>query len=240
MNACVIIPARFKSSRFPGKPLALINGISMLERTYLQCKKAYDHKSIYVATDDNRIVKFCKEKKINVIKTSKRCLTGTDRVAEVAKKIKADTYINVQGDEPLFNPLDIKKLISESKKNPSNILCGYTPIKDKSLFFDSQIPKVVFDKKLNLLYMSRSPIPGNKKNKFDFAFRQVCAYSFPRKDLLTFSSLKNKSPLESSEDLELLRFLELGKRIKMIKMSDVSISVDNPDDIKKVESKLTK
>ena len=96
-------------------------------------QKAYDHKSIYVATDDNRIVKFCKEKKINVIKTSKRCLTGTDRVAEVAKKIKADTYINVQGDEPLFNPLDIKKLISESK-NPSNILCGYTPIKDKSLF----------------------------------------------------------------------------------------------------------
>tara|TARA_B100001057_G_C22733043_1_gene904626 strand:+ start:409 stop:1131 length:723 start_codon:yes stop_codon:yes gene_type:complete len=240
LKILLIIPARFESSRFPGKPLALINGISMLERTFLQCKKAFDHKSIYVATDDIRIMKFCKEKKINAIQTSKRCLTGTDRVAEVAKKIQADTYLNVQGDEPLFNPLDIKKLISESKKNPSNILCGYTLIKDKSLFFDSQIPKVVFDKKFNLLYMSRNPIPGNKENKFDFAYRQVCAYSFPRKDLLLFSSLKNKSLLEGSEDLELLRFLEMGKKIKMIKMSDASISVDNPDDIKKVESILIK
>ena len=107
--------------------------------------------------------KFVQKNDINSIITSKKCLTGTDRIAEVAKKIKKSFYINVQGDEPICNPEDIKKILNFAKKNPSLIVNGYTEIKDKKMFYSPNIPKVVFDKNENLLYMSRAPIPSNKK-----------------------------------------------------------------------------
>ena len=98
--------------------------------------------------------------------TSKKCITGTDRVAEVAKKIKKNFYINVQGDEPLCNPSDIKKLINFAKKFPKAIINGYTEITDKNLFYSTNIPKVIFDNNKNLIYMSRAPIPSNKEKIF--------------------------------------------------------------------------
>ena len=111
MRYVVIIPARFKSTRLNGKPLKDINGIPMIVRTFNQCCKAVDRNLIYVSTDDSRIEKVCKENNIKVIMTKKKCLTGTDRVYLASKKINADVYINLQGDEPLFNPKDIKKII---------------------------------------------------------------------------------------------------------------------------------
>ena len=165
MNFILVIPARYNSGRFPGKPLADINGLPMIIRTYNQCKKAVDAKKIYVATDDLRIKRLCEKENINVVMTSKKCLTGTDRIAEVSKKIKSDVYINVQGDEPVFNPKDIKNLIKKAKKYPNEIINGYTKIKKEKTFRSGNIPKVVFRKDGRLLYMSRAPIPTTKKKK---------------------------------------------------------------------------
>ena len=116
MKYYLVIPARYKSKRLPGKPLMDICGVPMIIRTYNQCKKVIPESKILVATDDKRIKKICECENIQTIMTSTKCLTGTDRVAEVAKKIKAKIYINVQGDEPLFNPRDLKNLIFKAKK----------------------------------------------------------------------------------------------------------------------------
>ena len=235
MKFIVVIPARYKSKRLPGKPLAKIGGLPMIVRTYNQCRKVVRKDNIIVATDSVKIKKVCNEYKINSIITSSKCLTGTDRVAEVAKKINCSFYINVQGDEPFFNPNDLKKLINIAKKQPNEIINGYAEIEDKKLFFSSSIPKVVFDRKEYLLYMSRGPIPSNKKFVFKKAWRQICAYSFPKKALSDFTKIKNKTPIESLEDIEILRFLEQGYRVKMIKMSNKSLAVDNNEDLEKAK-----
>ena len=235
MKYVVVIPARYKSKRLPGKPLANIGGLPMIVRTYNQCAKVISKDKIVVATDNLKIKNVCDEHNIKSIITSNNCLTGTDRVAEVAKKIKCNFYINVQGDEPFFNPNDLKLLIKQAKKKPKEVINGYTEIKDRKLFFSSSIPKVVFDKKEYLLYMSRGPIPSNKAREFKKAWRQVCAYSFPRKALFDFANTKNKTPIESLEDIEILRFLEKGYKVKMIKMSNKSLAVDNNEDLEKAK-----
>ena len=236
----VVIPARLKSGRLPGKPLKKILGIPMVIRTYAQCLKVVSKDKILIATDDNKIKKVCESYNANVIMTSKKCLTGTDRVAEVSKKIKTEVYINVQGDEPLFSPNDIKKLIKVSLKKRNEIITGYTEIKNKNMFFDINVPKVVINSDNNLIYASRAPIPFNKKKKFLFGYRQVCAYAFPRKMLKLFSYKKKKTKLENVEDIEYLRFLEMGVNIKCLKMSDNSIAVDTPHDLKKAIQKVKK
>ena len=239
-NYLLVIPARYGSKRLEGKPLLDIGGIPMIIRTFNQCAKAVHRSKIIVATDDKRIQKSCELKMINTIMTSKKCLTGTDRIAEVAKKIKRDFYINVQGDEPYCNPNDIKKIIKYAKKNPNQIINGFTEIKDKKLFYSPSIPKVVFDNNLNLIFMSRSPIPSNKKKQFIKAWRQVCIYSFSYQSLKNYTSVKKKTVLESIEDLELNRFLELGYQVKMLKMSNKSIAVDTKEDLIKVRKFVKK
>ena len=235
MKYIVVIPARYKSKRLPGKPLANIGGLPMIVRTYNQCAKVVSKDKIVVATDNLKIKNVCNEYNIKSIITSNKCLTGTDRVAEVAKKIKCNFYVNVQGDEPFFNPNDLKMLIKQAEKKPKEVINGYTEIKDRKLFFSSSIPKVVFDKKGYLLYMSRGPIPSNKALEFKKSWRQVCAYSFPRKALFDFANSKNKTPIESLEDIEILRFLEKGYKVKMIKMSNKSLAVDNNEDLEKAK-----
>mgnify|MGYP001478142717 CR=1 FL=1 len=238
MKIAVIIPARYQSSRLPGKPLIKIHGTPMVIKTYKQCCKAINSKFIFVATDNNKIKKECEAANINVIMTPKTCLTGTDRVFEASKKIKAKTYINVQGDEPLLNPLDLSLLIKEAKKNPNEIISGYCEIKNEKDYRNLNVPKIIKSKKDYLLYASRAPIPTNKSNKFVKAWRQVCIYAFPRKTLKIFSSLKKKTQIEYIEDIEYLRFLELGYKIKTLKMSDKSIAVDTVRDLKKVRQVL--
>lgn len=235
MKYIVVIPARYKSKRLPGKPLKKINGVPMIVRTYRQCLKVVKAENIIVATESIKIKKVCDEFSIKSIITSDKCLTGTDRVAEVSKKINANLYINVQGDEPFFNPIDLKKLINCALKNPNEIINGYTEIKDKKLYISSSIPKVVFNRKGYLLYMSRGQIPSSKDKKFIKAWRQVCAYSFPKKLLQVFSKNKKKTLIENIEDIEILRFLELGFKVKMIKMSDKSLAVDKPEDLEKAK-----
>lgn len=238
MKVVLIIPARYQSSRFPGKPLVDILGKKMIERVYLQCSEAFPAEDIYVATEDERIVDFCRSANIKSMLTTDSCLTGTDRVAETAEILEADIYINVQGDEPLFNPDDIKLLLEKVQENPNHVYCGYCEITDEDMFNNRSIPKVVLGLKEQLLYMSRSAIPGNKKGAFKFSNRQVCAYAFPKEALKLFKEVGSKTPLEEEEDLELLRFLEMGYPVQMIKMSKDSIAVDHPADVEKVIQRL--
>ncbi len=158
MNVTLIIPARYKSSRLEGKPLVDLNGVPMIIRTYRQCLKAAPKNLVYVATDNELIREICLKEGAQVIMTSSSCLTGTDRVAEVSEKIHTDTYINIQGDEPIFNPEDIKILLNEIKKYPDDIITGYCEI-DESIHKDLKVPKVVMRKDGRLLYASRAPIP---------------------------------------------------------------------------------
>ena len=234
MKYYLVIPARYNSKRFPGKPLVDICGTPMIIRTYNQCKKIVSKSKILIATDDIRIQRVCEKEKIKVVMTSKKCLTGTDRIAEVAKKFKADFYLNIQGDEPICNPVDIKKLLITAKKYPKTIINGYTAIKNKKLFHSGHIPKVVFRNDGRLLYQSRAAIPTTKDKKFVKAWRQVCIYSLPYKSLMAFKSVNEKTTLEQLEDCELLRFLEIGHEIKMIKMSDKSVSVDTKKNLNEV------
>lgn len=236
----LVIPARYKSSRFPGKPLKKILGIPMLQRVWNTCIKVLPRKNVIVATDSKKIINFCKEKNINVLLTSKKCLTGSDRIAEIAKKKNFKYFINVQGDEPLVSKNDIKKIILNGLKYKNLIINGYSKIKNIKEFYDLSVPKVIFNKNKNLIYISRSPIPRPKKLENKYAFKQVCIYFFPKSAILFFGKFKKKTPLENVEDIELIRFLENNFIIKMVKLSGSSIAVDYPRHIKEVEKILLK
>lgn len=240
MKIVIVIPARLKSTRLPNKPLVDIAGKSLIQRTYEQCVKAVDPSLVYVATDHKLIEAHCNELGINVVMTSETCLTGTDRVAEFAEKVDADYYINVQGDEPLMNPDDILNLIKEVEASPSKdvVFNGYAPIDNKEDFFSRSVPKVVFNEDNDLMYMSRAPIPGSKQGRFEEAYRQICVYAFPKLALKTFASRKTKTKFEEKEDIEILRFLEMGIGVKLVPLSAESIAVDHPEDIDKVIAKL--
>jgi len=238
MDYLVVIPARYQSSRLPGKPLINICGIPMVVRTYQQCVKTVDPSLVVVATDDDRIRVVCESEGITTVMTSSNCLTGTDRVAEVAAKFDADTYINVQGDEPVFNPDDLRLLVEEAEKYPECVINGYCIINNEEQFRSPNIPKVVVRPDGRLLYMSRAAVPTNKVLEFTGGNRQVCAYAFPKGALELFSKTSRKTELEAIEDIEILRFLELGYEVRMIKMSDSSMSVDNPEDVESVEKVL--
>ena len=236
----LVIPARYGSSRLKGKPLKKILGLPMIIRTALQCQKSVKKENIYIATDNLKIMNVCRVHGFKSILIKGKILTGTDRVAEVAKKIKADYYLNVQGDEPLFNPSDITKLVNNIKKNHKNVLLGFTEIKNKKDIKSPHVPKVCFNKNKELFYASRSAIPLNFSNNKTKYYRQVLAYSFPRNELMQFAKLKKKTPLEEYEDIEILRFLEIGVKVQLIEMSKKSHPVDTKEDLKKIIKLLKK
>lgn len=236
----VVIPARLASTRLPRKPLVTILGKSLIQRTYEQCIKAVAPSLVYVATDSTEIKDHCAALNMNVIMTSSACLTGTDRVTEVANQLEAKYYVNVQGDEPLINPDDILSVIENIDRFPGEIINGYAPIDSNDQYRSVTIPKVVFRPDGRLLYMSRSPIPGNKKADFVKAWRQICVYAFPKESLQLFAQQQKKTDLEEQEDIEILRFLELGFEVRMIPLSSDSIAVDTPEDVEKVIDELRK
>jgi 3-deoxy-manno-octulosonate cytidylyltransferase (CMP-KDO synthetase) len=242
MRILAIIPARLNSTRLAEKPLININGKSMIQRVYEQVKKCEDINDIIIATDDIKIYNHVESFKGSVIMTNNKHLSGTERCNEANKKLKKkyDIIINVQGDEPIFDPNDLKELIKYGLKNSSAIVSGYCEINEERMYNDLNVPKVVLDKKNYLMYASRAPIPSNKKAKFISANRQICAYSFPKETLKIFSSYKKKAYLESIEDIEYLRFLEIGIKVKCIKMSGKSLAIDNSYDLNVVTQIIKK
>jgi len=163
MKSVIIIPARYGSSRYKGKPLVKILDREMVLRVADICSKVVEKKNLYVATDNSKISKLVKNAKYNVLMTSTKCLTGTDRVAEASKKIKSKIYINVQGDEPTINPRDIKKIIKAKIKYPNHVICGYDKVHKLQKPSSTNLPKVVLNEKKELIYISRSLVPGSKK-----------------------------------------------------------------------------
>lgn len=241
MNTSIIIPARYGSSRYKGKPLAKILGRQMILRVADICKKIIGINNLYIATDSRLIEKVVTGEGYKTIMTSKKCLTGTDRVAEASKKIKSDIILNVQGDEPTINPNDIKKIIKIKKKYPNYVICGYDKIHKLENPANFNLPKVVLNTSNELIYISRALVPGkkNRKNKINY-YKQVCIYAFNKKQLKKFVSKNKKSPVEKIEDIEILRFFDLNIKIKMVKLNSNSIAVDEVKDIKKVEKLLKK
>lgn len=239
MKSCVIIPARFKSSRFPGKPLVKLNGKEMILWVAELSAKAVNISNVFIATDDSRISRLVMKKGFNSILTSKDALTGTDRVAEAAERLDYDVIVNVQGDEPLVNPNDIRKAIDLKIKFPKSIFNSYCAIGKNENPISRNIPKVIFNEKNDLIYISRALIPDSKNKLVDYIYKkQVCIYSYNKSELFKFKNFGRKSIIEKIEDIEILRFLELGINIKMFEASSASLAVDIPSDVQLVEDAL--
>lgn len=240
MKSIVVIPARYKSSRFPGKPLVSLLGKPMILWVAELSAKAVGSEFVYVATDDKRIADVVKKSGYQVVMTSNDALTGTDRLAEVADKIEADIYINVQGDEPLIDPEDIKKIIEEKKKFPDKVINGYAFLDKNENPDNINIPKVIFTEDKKMVYMSRKALPGYKdlKNAPDVFYKQVCIYAFSRRQLKQYGQYGRKSVLEKSEDIEILRFLEWGQDIYMVETAPSTFAIDVPEDVENVVSAM--
>lgn len=238
-NFAVVIPARYQSSRFPGKPLADIAGESLIKRVWLQCRKAFDTQHILIATDDKRIEDHCADFGANVVMTSPQCLTGTDRVHEAVQARGLDYAINVQGDEPMVRPDDIIAVRDAFLAgNKASVVNAMAPITDEAEWQSLAVPKVVFDTNDKLLYMSRAAIPGNKTMAFQGAWKQVCIYGFSASHLSAFVSGNGKTPFEQEEDIEILRFVERGTPVQMVRVASGTLAVDFPEDVAKVEQRL--
>lgn len=239
MKVLGIIPARFKSSRFPGKPLVNISGKPMIVHVAEKAEEAFGRDGFVVATDDIRIMDTVKKYGYNAISTSDDAMTGTDRLWEVAQKIKADIYVNIQGDEPMIDPKDILNIVAKKIEFPDFIVNGYSRILGSENPFSINIPKVIVNMKQELIYMSRMAIPGCKnENAKPFYYKQVCIYAFNYEELKAFGTHQSKTYLESFEDIEILRFLEMGYKIKMVETSAASLAVDIPEDVEIVEKAL--
>ena len=239
MNIIGVIPARYKSTRFEGKPLIVIDGIPMIKRTYLQAKKSSFLSKVVVATEDQRIYDYCSEEDIPVEMTGSNCLTGTDRVAEISKRYDADLYINIQGDEPVIDPRSIEQIanLHLDSQGQYHVYNLYKVITDIQEVNSSTIIKVIVNQFDEVMYMSRLPIPYSNSGAQSSFKQQIPVYGFTKVALDLFSGYK-KTLNEKFEDIELLRFLDLGHKIKMKETFVDSIAVDVPDDLVKVETFL--
>lgn len=240
MSLLVVIPARFQSTRFPGKPLADLGGLPLIEHVWRRCCQAVEAADVVIATDDDRIAEVAIAFGAVVEMTSSACLTGTDRVAEVSARHEADWYVNVQGDEPFVDPEAIKSVIRATREVDAEVAAINTMcvIDDEAEFRSETVPKPVTDLHGRLLYMSRAAIPTDKKLRFRKAFRQVGLYAFRQSALTAYRPGATKSPLEEIEDIEILRLLEAGSRVQMVHVPASGIAVDTPADLARAHSFL--
>lgn len=230
----LVVPARYASTRFPGKALAPLGDKSVLQRTYERCLQAVDRDRVLIATDDDRIEAHCRDIGANVVKTSRACLTGTDRVAEVAARRHADWYLNVQGDEPFVDPAAIRSVIEAAEASQDcDVVNSMARIDNVVDFVSPTVPKVVCAPTGRLLYVSRAPIPATKTLNFVSAFRQVGVYAFRRSALIRFTMQATKTAIEEIEDIEILRFLELGYSVKMVEVHAPGMAIDTPGDLER-------
>jgi len=242
-NYIGIIPARYASTRFPGKPLADIRGKSMIQRVYEQASRALD--TVYVATDDERIYKAVKSFGGNVVMTSAEHKSGTDRCAEAVQLAELeygktfDVVLNVQGDEPYIQPHQLELLKQCFTDNNTQIATLIKAADNPDEIFDPNRPKVVVNLKKEAIYFSRSPIPfiRGKENaewqSFHNFFLHIGLYGYRKKILLEITKLP-QSPLELAESLEQLRWIENGYRITVQETTYDSFGVDTPEDLKRL------
>ncbi len=240
-DSCVIIPARYKSSRFPGKPLSKIKNKELIIWVCELSAKAVGNEHVYVATDDYRIKKIVEQSGFKCLMTSENALTGTDRVAEAASILNYEIIVNVQGDEPLVDPSDIIKCIEIKRKKFNMVINGFTWLNKNEDVNSKNIPKVITNENNILVYISRQSLPGTKdldKKLIKFK-KQVCIYGFNKSELIEYKNYGKKGSLEYLEDIEILRFLEIEKKIFMFECKKGSLAVDIPEDIEKIETYLS-
>ncbi len=230
----VVIPARYASTRFPGKPLALIAGLPMILHVYRRAAKLRGVDGVVVATDDRRIFDVVVNDGGTALMTSKRHGTGTARVCEVAAGHRHGIVVNIQGDEPLLPKRGVERLIEMMQSNPSVPMGTLaSPCADRAEAGRRDVVKVVTDLDGNALYFSRAPIPGGEGS----VLRHIGVYAYRRSFLLGLGSLR-RGPLEKRESLEQLRVLENGHMIRVVTCRTAAAGVDTPGDIKRVEKKI--
>ena len=222
-----VIPARWSSTRLPGKPLKKIRGKSMIQRVWENASKSKLIDKLVVATDDKRIFDAVKKFGGDAVMASKRHRSGTDRIGEIAKWRKDEIVVNIQGDEPFIDARSIdaaiKPLLSNKKLNVSTLCCK---IKNSDEINNPNVVKVIFDQNRNAINFSRNPISR---------FKHIGLYVYRAASLLKFIKMK-QSKREKAEKLEQLRILENGERIKVVMTDKDSISIDTKEDLKKAET----
>ena len=236
----VVIPARYTSTRFEGKPLAKIHGRPMIYHVYKRVEKCDLIDELIVATDDQRIFDVVSDFGGNVVMTSSEHPTGTDRVAEVSEKLNSDIIINVQGDEPLIMPEMISQvvqpLLQESTIGVTNAITQITLPAD---YIDATVVKAAKDKKGDLLFLTRSPIPFPRTRQKFVIYKQIGLYAFRRPFLRRFVQME-QTDLELVEGIEFLRLLENGYRVRAVITQYNPVSVDTISDLKEVERIMKK
>ena len=233
MNVMCVIPARFASTRLPGKPLKLIAGVPMICRVYDRAKQAWTVDKTLVATDDERIASAVTDYGGEAVLTDKKHPTGTDRLAEVAIKFPDyELIINVQGDEPLIEPELINQLALAFQDATLQMATVATPIGAEEQSNPNNV-KVVMDKNDFALYFSRSLVPYPRKEGVVTVYKHIGIYAYKRDFLLNFAKMP-PTPLEQTESLEQLRVLENGYKIKVIKSNYKFIGVDTEEDLRLV------
>lgn len=234
MKIIGVIPARYESSRLPGKPLKDICGKPMVWWVYQHAKAVSRLSDVYVATDAVEIENVCKHYSIPVIMTSDKHPTGSDRLAEVAAKIVADIYVTIQGDEPLLEPATIEKILDVILSEP-NIPCATlkTPYKNPVDVVNGTTPKVVCDVNNDILLFSRAPIPYPKASIDYVYYKPIGVYAFKRDIILLYGKL-SRSPIEKIEDIELLRLVENGIKVRVGIVNSDTVAVDTAKDLERV------
>jgi len=238
MHAVAVIPARYASTRFPGKPLAMLRGKPIIEHVYKRTCLCPDLEKVIVATDDQRIFDVVEGFGGNAVMTSPDHTSGSDRMGELARGLDAEFLVNVQGDEPMIEPSLIEAvLIPMGKENPPDIFTAAVPLKSREDYENPDIVKVVLNGQSRALYFSRSPIPYG----FDAGrpgFKHLGIYAYRKESLLRFVGLP-QGTLEKMENLEQLRALENGMSIGVAVVDDFQgIGIDRPEDLLKAEEML--
>lgn len=234
-RAIAVIPSRYQSSRFPGKPLADICGKPMLWWVYHQANKASLLDDVIVATDDERIAEVCKKYDMKYIMTSQNHDTPTSRIYEVSKQIDSDLYVFVGGDEPLIDPATIDLVVSQAKQSENEVTHAMTKIKTAPEVIDFTNIKVVVSSEGYLLYTTRSPLPF-PKGGLDFEYTKFVGIGVFTKTALQFYNDTPKSKLEKIEECDLLRFVDKFIPVKMVEVNCRNVSVDTPKDLEAVIS----
>jgi len=234
MKIIGVIPSRYSSSRFPGKPLADICGRPMVWWVYQQALRSECLDAVYVATDDEKITETCRNYGMNYIMTSVEHKNGTERLTEVCRKIDADYYITIQGDEPITDPRNIKELVSHVRAGEIEFCATMkTPYKDPVDVINQTTPKVVNDVYGNVLLFTRSPVPYPKAAIGYTIYKPMGLYAFSKKALEEYSRLE-MGPLEKIEEIELLRFVEHGLKVKIYPTTSRTVAVDTKKDLERV------
>ena len=243
MAVVAIIPARYASTRFPGKPLALIAGKPMVQHVYENTSRTPGLDRVIVATDDERILGAAKNFGAEAMMTLTKHASGTDRLAEVARKIRAEWVINVQGDLPFIRPQTILRTLGPLKRDRSIPMgTARTPIFERDEWLNPNVVKVVTDRRGFALYFSRAPIPyargdgapAQAGNGVVLGYRHIGIYVYRRNFLLKFAAMR-QTALEQSEKLEQLRVLSNGYRIRVADVEEPSVEVDTPKDLQRAE-----